>query len=92
MGDASKVCVEQPVEERVPEAVAEGEPCHGEIYARRYLRSVHGKGTESQKVSSTKTKIKSERGARSIWLAFTARNLSQRVYIKSTVEDGSEAR
>lgn len=43
-----------------------------------------------KKSPARKRKINSERDARSTWLAFTAHNLGQRVYIKSTVENGSE--
>lgn len=68
--------------------------CWWRTMSRRNLcsavSSVHGNGTESQKVSSMKMEIKSERSAWIIWLAFTARKLGQRVYIKSTVGDGSE--
>lgn len=39
MGDASEVCIQEPVEERIPKAIAEGKPCNGKVNARRNLRN-----------------------------------------------------
>jgi hypothetical protein len=37
MRDASEMCVQKPVEKRIPKAIAERKPCNSEIYARRNL-------------------------------------------------------
>lgn len=37
VGNAPEMCVEQPVEKRIPEAITKGKPRHAEIYGRRNL-------------------------------------------------------
>lgn len=59
----------------------------GGIFGRRMERE-----QKVKKSPARKRKLNRSEALGVFWLAFTAHNLGQRVYIKSTVEDGSEAR
>jgi hypothetical protein len=58
MRDATKVCVQEPIEERIPKAITQCEPCDDEIQRWRNLNSIL---RERDRKVSEKTEEKSHK-------------------------------